>query len=90
VTAGAHDVPLEDGLAAFLQAFATNLVQAGIRLGVLGQSDAVALIAGLEETIADAADCAARSSLDDLGGCAFLSDIAAMRHETQYSRLFRS
>ena len=29
-------------------------------------------------------------ALDDLGGCAFRSDIAAMRHETQYSRLFRS
>ena len=28
--------------------------------------------------------------LADLGGCAFRSDIAAMRHETQYSRLFRS
>jgi urease accessory protein len=33
---------------------------------------------------------AAEASLDDLGGCAFRSDIAAMRHETQYSRLFRS
>ncbi|TGQ21499.1 urease accessory protein UreF, partial [Mesorhizobium sp. M00.F.Ca.ET.216.01.1.1] len=33
---------------------------------------------------------AARSSLDDLGGSAFVSDIMAMQHETQYSRLFRS
>ena len=31
-----------------------------------------------------------RARLDDLGACAFRSDIAAMRHETQYSRLFRS
>ena len=31
-----------------------------------------------------------RARLADLGGCAFRSDIAAMRHETQYSRLFRS
>ena len=30
------------------------------------------------------------SSLTDLGSCAFRSDIAAMRHESQYSRLFRS
>jgi urease accessory protein len=28
--------------------------------------------------------------LDDLGGAAFLSDIAAMAHETQETRLFRS
>ncbi|RVC59606.1 urease accessory protein UreF, partial [Mesorhizobium sp. M4B.F.Ca.ET.088.02.2.1] len=33
---------------------------------------------------------AAASTLDDLGGCAFVSDVMAMRHETQYSRLFRS
>ncbi|TGS58309.1 urease accessory protein UreF, partial [Mesorhizobium sp. M3A.F.Ca.ET.201.01.1.1] len=32
----------------------------------------------------------ANSSLDDLGGSAFVSDIEAMKHETQYSRLFRS
>ena len=30
------------------------------------------------------------ASLDDLGGCTFRSDLAAMRHETQYTRLFRS
>ncbi len=30
------------------------------------------------------------ASLDELGGCAFRSDMAALHHETQYSRLFRS
>ncbi|MDQ6435823.1 urease accessory protein UreF [Mesorhizobium sp. LHD-90] len=88
--AGAHGVPLGDALGAFLQAFATNLVQAGIRLGVTGQQGAVALIAGLEPAISEVAACAENSSLDDLGACAVLSDVAAMRHETQYSRLFRS
>ena len=77
-------------LEAFLQAFATNLVQAAIRLGVLGQEAAVACIAALEDTIIDVARCAARSTLDDIGGCTFVSDVAAMRHEVQYSRLFRS
>ncbi|PSJ56411.1 urease accessory protein UreF [Kumtagia ephedrae] len=88
--AGAHGVPLADALGAFLQAFATNLVQAGIRLGVTGQQGAVALIAGLEPTVTEAAARAAVSSLGDLGACAMISDVAAMRHETQYSRLFRS
>ena len=36
------------------------------------------------------ADDTPDATLDDLGGCAFRSDIAAMRHETQYTRLFRS
>ncbi len=30
------------------------------------------------------------AALDDIGGCAFRADIAAMRHETQHTRLFRS
>ena len=43
---GAHGIPLADALGAFLQAFASNLIQAGIRLSVLGQRDAVALSGG--------------------------------------------
>lgn len=85
-----HRLPLPPVLEAYLQAFATNLVQAAIRLGVLGQEDAVRLIAGLEDAVVEVASRASRSSLDDLGGCTFRSDVAAMRHETQYSRLFRS
>jgi urease accessory protein len=30
------------------------------------------------------------ATLADLGGAAFQSDLAALRHETQYTRLFRS
>jgi urease accessory protein len=87
---GAHGVPLADALALFLQAFAGNLVQAAIRLSVIGQTDAVAAMAALEPRILGTARRAAKSSLDDLGSATLLSDIMAMRHETQHSRLFRS
>ena len=30
------------------------------------------------------------AALDDIGGIAIMADIASMRHETQYTRLFRS
>jgi urease accessory protein len=90
VVAGAHGVPLGDALAAFLQAFAANLVQASIRLGVIGQNGAVATIASLETLVLAVAARAERSTLEDLGSATILSDIAAMKHETQYSRLFRS
>ena len=40
--------------------------------------------------IAATAAFAEASTLDDLGAAAFRSDIASMRHETQYTRLFRS
>ncbi|MER9593622.1 urease accessory protein UreF [Mesorhizobium sp. M0244] len=88
--AGGHGIALQDALAAFLQAFFSNLVQAAIRLGVLGQGAAMTLLAGFEPLALATSARAAGSTLDDLGGCAFISDIMAMTHETQYSRLFRS
>ena len=87
---GAHGIPLEDALSAYLQAFSTNLVQAAIRLGVVGQVAATGIVADFEPTALSVAAGAAASSLDDLGSAAITSDIMAMRHETQYSRLFRS
>ena len=87
---GAHQIPLETALASWLQAFAMNLVQAGIRLGVTGQRGAMAAVAALEPVILDTARRAGTSTLDDLGSATILSDIVAMKHETQASRLFRS
>ena len=46
--AGGNGIALQDALSAFLQAFFSNLVQAAIRLGVVGQSGATALLAGFE------------------------------------------
>lgn len=88
--AGAHGIALEDALAAWLQAFSTNLVQAAIRLGVVGQTAATGIVAGFEPVALAVAARTATSSLDDLGTAALTSDIMAMRHETQHSRLFRS
>ncbi|MFC3326925.1 urease accessory protein UreF [Mesorhizobium cantuariense] len=88
--AGGNGIALQDALSAFLQTFFSNLVQAAIRLGIVGQSKATALLAGFEPLALATASRAARSTLDDLGGCAFVSDVMAMKHETQYSRLFRS
>jgi urease accessory protein len=88
--AGGNGIGLHDALSAVLQAFFSNLVQAAIRLGVVGQVDATELLAGFETLALATAARAATSSLDDLGGSAFMSDVMAMRHETQYSRLFRS
>ena len=90
VAAAAHDVPLPALLDAFLVAFAGNLVSAAVRLGPVGQTDGQKIIARLVPALREAAQIAASGTLDDLGSAALRSDIAAMRHETQYSRLFRS
>lgn len=90
VTARAHGVPLEPACAAYLHGFASNLVQAAVRLVPLGQKDAVATMAALEEVILETVRRACASTLDDLGSATVMSEIMAMKHETQYSRVFRS
>ena len=88
--AARHGIALDQALGAFLHAYSSNLIQAAVRLVPLGQRDGVAAIAELEPVLLATAECAAGSTLDSLGSATFLSEIAAMRHEVQYSRVFRS
>jgi urease accessory protein len=90
VTAAGHGVPLAPALHASLHAAAANLISAGVRLIPLGQTDGQRVLAALEPVVADAAARAMATPLDDIGSAAFRADLAAMRHETQYTRLFRS
>jgi len=90
VAAGAHDIPLARACEAYALAFAANLVSAAVRLSVVGQTQGQKALAALAAPISALGAFAAQATLDDLGGAAFRSDIASMRHETQYSRLFRS
>ncbi|MEM1274893.1 MAG: urease accessory UreF family protein [Pseudomonadota bacterium] len=83
-------IPLPDTLAAYLQAFAANLTSAAIRLVPIGQTDGQRILATLLPEILRRAEEAETASLDAIGGCALRADIAAMRHETQNVRLFRS
>jgi urease accessory protein len=88
--AAGHAVPLRDTIAAFLHAGVSQIVSAGIRLGVAGQKDGVAILAASEAIIVEMAARAMQSTLDDLGSATIIADMAAMRHETQGTRLFRS
>ncbi len=88
--AAGHDLPLEPSLQAFVLALLANLVSAAVRLGPIGQTAGQKILAALLPRVRALAREAARSTLADLGSAAFRSDIGAMRHETQYSRLFRS
>lgn len=90
VAAAGHDLRLGEALEAFALGFVANLVSASVRLGVVGQTDGQRVTAALIGPVRALAAEAEASTLDDLGGAAFRSDLAALRHETQYSRLFRS
>jgi urease accessory protein len=61
-----------------------------VRLVPLGQTDGQRVLAALEVPIARAAERALNVAPDDIGMAALRSDIASMRHETQYTRLFRT
>ncbi|MGL4240830.1 MAG: urease accessory protein UreF [Beijerinckiaceae bacterium] len=87
---GGAMLPLEPSIAAYLTGFCQNLASAAVRLAPIGQSDGLAVLAALEPIVAATARRAAKSSLRDAGGIALRSDIASMRHETQFTRLFRS
>jgi urease accessory protein len=88
--AALHGIVLADALAAYLNALAANLVSVAVRLVPLGQRGGLAALAALHPVIAATAGRAEASSLADLGSATLLSEIAAMRHETQYSRVFRT
>lgn len=88
--AAGNGVSLADSLVAFLHGLLAQQISAAIRLGILGQTQAVSLQADLEADLIAAATDAATSTLDDLGSAVMLADLMSMAHETQYSRLFRS
>jgi urease accessory protein len=90
VAAAGHGLDLASSLEAFGLALLANLVSAAVRLGTIGQTDGQKTLAALMPEVRALAHHAAGAGLEALGGCAIRSDIAAMRHETQYSRLFRS
>lgn len=88
--AGMAGIPLRPALFAFLQGFCANLVSAGVRLIPLGQTDGQIATAALQPIISECADAALTTPLEELGTAAPLLDMLSMRHETQYTRLFRS
>lgn len=90
VAAAGHAIPLEASLSAYLQSVVANWVSAGVRLIPLGQTDGQRVTAVLEPVVAATAARALATPLEEIGGASFRADITAMRHETQYTRLFRS
>lgn len=83
---GSHGVEVGMALAFFLQSLAAGIVSAGQRAIPLGQAEAQSLAAALEPVILETAG---RSEMEPFTAAPTL-EIFSMRHETQYSRIFRS
>jgi urease accessory protein len=90
VLAAAQGVVEDDATLAYLHAAVANMISAAVRLIPLGQSAGLRAQAALEAGILATASRSEAATLDDAGTVCWRSDIAAMRHETQYTRLFRT
>jgi len=88
--ARAHGFDLAPTLLAYATAFATNIVSAAIRLGIVGQFDGQRVLAALMPRLRESAGSAMLATVDDLGNATFAADLASILHETQTVRLFRS
>ncbi|UGB04390.1 urease accessory protein UreF [Leclercia sp. G3L] len=82
---GLHELALSLGYS-----WIESAVMAGVKLVPFGQQAAQLLIIELCDRFADGLEQALLRRDDQLGAATPLSAIASARHETQYSRLFRS
>jgi urease accessory protein len=85
-----HGVARAPALRAYLHGFAANLISAGVRLVPLGHSDGQRVTQSLEAAVEETAILGEVHGLAGLCSITLMADIAAMQHETQYTRLFRS
>jgi urease accessory protein len=90
IVSAAHGIALAPTMHAFLHALTSNWISAGARLVPMGQTDSQRVLAALEPVVAATGARALAATLDNLGSATFRADLASMRHETQYTRLFRS
>ena len=85
-----HQAPVRDGLLASAFGWAENMVQAALKSVPLGQRSGQRILAALSAAIPEAVSNAMGLSDDTRQAFAPRLAILSARHETQYSRLFRS
>jgi urease accessory protein len=83
-------VDVDAACAAYLHAITANFVSAAVRLVPLGQRAGLAALSALEPVVLEVASATWDATTDDIGSACFRAEIAAMRHETQETRLFRT
>ena len=82
--------PLRETLLAFGFGWCENMVQAALKSASLGQSAGQRLLGALAAALPEAVEQAMRCDEASRQNCSPLLAILSARHETQYSRLFRS
>lgn len=84
------NIDREAGLAAYLWSWAENQVLAAVKSVPLGQHSGQSLLFGLHDAMLRALAVAGALTDDELGSAAVRHALTSARHETQYSRIYRS
>jgi urease accessory protein len=84
------DIEAREALSAYLFAWIENQVMAAIKGVPLGQTEGQRMLGGLAQRIEGLVKRASCTRDDDLSNFAPGLALASARHETQYSRIFRS
>jgi urease accessory protein len=90
LAAAATGAPVREALLAMAYGWAENMAQAAVRAVPLGQSAGQRILGALADAIPAAVEQALATGDDDRQSFAPMLAILGARHETQYSRLFRS
>ncbi|MGV6838934.1 MAG: urease accessory protein UreF, partial [Planktomarina sp.] len=90
VSAAAEGIDLKLTQEMYLHAFLSNLIAAAQRLLPVGQTQGQQILHRLTADIPTTAYKAQSGDLTALTSTAFMADIAAMQHETQTTRIFRT
>jgi urease accessory protein len=85
-----RDIPIHDALVGYLWSWLENAVMAALKTAPIGQSAGQRLLTRLGGTLATLAAEAIDRPLDRCSNLLPGFTLASMRHETQYTRLFRS
>jgi urease accessory protein len=88
--AKAKDFTLQDTLQAYGLNFLQNQISAALRLGIIGQTQGQELLHSLLTPLEQAVEKALLAQLEESGTAFFMADFLSAKHETQYTRIFRS
>jgi urease accessory protein len=88
--ASAHGMARGPVLAAYGLAFVQAIVSAALRVAPIGQAAGTRVVAALAPRVVALAEAVEPLGLDALGSATLMVDLGSFRHETQYSRIFRS
>ncbi|MEB3181299.1 MAG: urease accessory protein UreF [Nostocaceae cyanobacterium] len=90
IASASWQINISLALLGYLHSWATNLITAGIKLIPLGQTAGQKLLLDLQANLIATVEEVIGLDDDDLSCCSWGLSLASMKHETLYTRLFRS